>query len=229
MLWSTNIWKGRLDTFLCIIYSLIQTAVTPTFLHQNNELKTEEWTLALALVAHIQKTPYLNSKLRYSIHQRACLFHFPYTVPIRLTSTQAHKEWKSFSRWALPSAPCISSNRFFLPVNPVFWKHCYYPPVAHCTDECLSILSPMFLSQSLSKCWINQPFNSRSYHEASKLHDRPFAIPTVFLLFFQQRHLPSVDSGVCTLVEAFRWLLYILISFNNCKPCLCKEILNCKP
>lgn len=80
--------------------------------------------------------------------------------------------------------PLPEFQLIFSPLNPVFWKHCYYPPVARCTDECLSALSAMFLSQSLSKCWINQPFNSRSYHDAAKPHDRPFPIPTVFLLFF---------------------------------------------
>lgn len=174
--------------------------------------KQKKWTLALAIVVpiallhkHASKKWFIlaNSKLRYRIHQRACLFPFTHTA-----STQAHKEWKSFSRWALSSAPCLSSNWFFLPLNPVFWKHCYYPPVARCTDECLSTLSPMFLSQSLSKCWINQPFNSMSYHEAAKPHDRP--IPTLFLLFFPWTKTSLLcgfsclpHEVICTLVETF--------------------------
>ena len=146
--------------------------------------------------------------IQYSPHS------FKYTV-LRNASTQNHKEQKSFSRWALSSAPCMSSNWFFffVTLNHVFWKHCYYPPMAHCTDECLSTSSPMFLSQSLSKCWINQPFNSRSYHEAAKPH---FQFLHYSCCFLQQRHLFSVDSAflshniICTMAGMFTWLLYIL-------------------
>lgn len=168
----------------------------------------------------------------YNKHQRASVFSFKYAVLIRSASAQAHKEWKSFSRWALSSASCLSYNWFLLLLNHVFWKHCYYPPVAYCTDECFSTFSPMFPSQSLSKCWINQAFNSRSYHEAAKPHFQFLKYPCCFF--------PTKKSLLCgfwylshriisTLAEAFTWLLYILINlvtvssvpWNFCKFCLC--------
>lgn len=187
-----------------VIFSLIQTRFISAFRTSKQwvyssscDLKTNEGILALALVVPVALL--LKHTSKNSLFYQTVNIHTVYTkmpafppVQIKSASTQAHEEQKSLSRWALSSAPCRSSNWFFLPLNPVFWKHCYYPPVAYCTDECLSTLSPMFLSQSLSTCWINQPFNSRSYHEAAKPHDRPFPIPAIFLLFFSNKDISTL-------------------------------------
>ncbi len=171
-------------------------------LPRSYELETEEQILVLAPVVAVVllfKCTFsffllANGKLVLETPKsKPFLWH---NAPIKRPPKSSTDNRKVLANGYFSLPPARAPIDISLPLNTLLWKHCYYPPVAHCTDECLPTLSPMFPSQSLSKCWINQPFSSRSHHEAAKLmitqESAGIFSPTLFLLVFSNKDVSSL-------------------------------------